>query len=73
MKGTESTCFSRVSVDAKISRFSNNAFLKADTREGKGLEYMVDMWEEREHVGVPQRSCQVQKDAVQVHLLGCKA
>jgi hypothetical protein len=73
MKGTESTCFSRVSVDSKISRFSNNAFLKYDTREGKGLEYMVDMWEERGHVGVPQRSCQVQKDAVQVHLSGCKA
>jgi hypothetical protein len=73
MKGTESTCFSRVSVDAKISRFSNNAFLKADTREGKGLEYMIVMWEEGGHVGVPQRSCQVQKDAVQVRLLGCKA
>ncbi len=72
-KGTVGTCFTRVFVDTKISRFSNKDFLKAEKREGNGSECMVDMWEGRGNVMVPLRSCRVQKVAVQVHLLGCKA
>jgi hypothetical protein len=41
--------------------------LRADKREGNGSECMVDMWEGRGIVKVPLRSCQVPKDAVQVH------
>ncbi len=64
IKGTGGTCFSQVFVDAKISRFSNEAFFKADKIKGNGSECMVDMWERRGNFRVPLQSCQVRKDAV---------